>query len=397
MSKDTDFDDNLLDLEGLADDEPNEGDALDELDFAEEGLDEELNEAIDDIDEEKAPLTETPVEANNKSKIILGVAAAVLAGVFGMSAKNMFFSGSEPEPALDFSVLQNQQAPAPGIQPPAPQASPQVLLSETALPAEVTDPEPSEGQAMAEGGLPERGGEAPVTALIPEAPPAVEVQNDPALEAVSQQVDDLTSHVEDIRTFQERQLQILQDLRQTVSRLHAQVAQVSEAAPVQPEVLTAQVYDDVEGRSRLGGFNVVNWTQDGTMSIVKTPKGSIITLFAGERFRDASGRVQTVSAIDEQGRRILVGKEGYIDAKRAPVTQVRQSAPAIQPAERGPQKAAGWKVIGFNTVTAVVQDGKGDIHSVKIGDTLPGIGRVSRFGEQGQVFAGSRYVEVVGK
>src|SRR5690606_24521713 len=91
--------------------------------------------------------------------------------------------------------------------------------------------------------------------------------------------------------------------------------------------------DQRAGRTRLKGFNVVNATEDGAMSVVKVPSGSIQVFFDGERFNLRGKRVR-VSGIDEDGRLVLVGTDYFIDQTREERPKRTIAKPAPRPAER---------------------------------------------------------------
>lgn len=111
----------------------------------------------------------------------------------------------------------------------------------------------------------------------------------------------------------------------------------------------AHVVDGLkEGRSRLPGFKVFNSTEDGTMSVVKTPSGNVNVYFKGERFYIAGNKLVKVESIHDDGYLVLVTGGYYIDEtlvekKAAPKPAPKKIAKKTQEKKTGTQKSTKAK------------------------------------------------------
>lgn len=101
----------------------------------------------------------------------------------------------------------------------------------------------------------------------------------------------------------------------------------------------ADIASLARGRERLKGFKVVNVTDDGKMSVVKTPSGRTQVYFSGEKLY-LGGNIQEVTGIKAAGSLVLVGSQYFIDHQYVPAAKVIARAPA---AKRAPPQVIAAK------------------------------------------------------
>lgn len=163
------------------------------------------------------------------------------------------------------------------------------------------------------------------------------------------------------------------------------------------------------GRYRLPGLKVVEVTESGKMAVVtKTSNGRTYTMFKGERLGTPRGSM-TVTEVKDGGFLILVGDIYYIDKVAEdkpdvppvkPVAKVEKpvkrivSAPVKQK-DRAPTQSTSY------TLNAVYDSGTsfglvnsaGDFKSYRVGDELPGAGRITGLDENGNLRAGDKVIK----
>jgi hypothetical protein len=172
-----------------------------------------------------------------------------------------------------------------------------------------------------------------------------------------------------------------------------------------------------EGRFRLAGLKVVEATESGKMSVVsKTSNGRVYTLFKGEKLGTPRGSLP-VTEIKDDGFLIFVGDKYYIDrvAEEKPVAApvAATPAPARAPAPSKPSRASRSKERSSSTPTSgpskstsytlnAVYDngnafglvnGDGDFKSYKMGEEVPGVGRITGVDENGNLKAGDSVIK----
>lgn len=162
------------------------------------------------------------------------------------------------------------------------------------------------------------------------------------------------------------------------------------------------------GRYRLPGLKVVEVTESGKMAIVtKVSNGRTFTLFKGERLGTPRGSMK-VTEVKDDGFLILVGDTYYIDkvAESKPEAVPVVAAPKPEkPARRvvtakQKQVAPSVDASGY-TLNAVYDSGQsfglvnpaGDFKSYRIGDDLPGVGRITGLDDNGNLRAGSKVIK----
>lgn len=212
------------------------------------------------------------------------------------------------------------------------------------------------------------------------------------------------------------------------------IAQKVVAKPVQEEKskrYPAHVVEGLkEGRSRLPGFKVFNSTEDGTMSVVKTPSGNVNVYFKGERFYITGNKLVTVESIHDDGYLVLVSGGYYIDdtlvepkrAARKPDPKPekkkvaekkvdnshRETAKSVKPAtEReivpiedtrrlinGREVLAGWSLnaIFGGDKSYLLTSPNGDWDTYASGDTIPDAGIISGLDDDRNLIVGNHVI-----
>lgn len=188
----------------------------------------------------------------------------------------------------------------------------------------------------------------------------------------------------------------------------------------------------VDGKSRAKGFNVVEAIVDGKAAVVLSPKNNYIVLVKGENLT-VDGARTTVEMVELGGRLILLANGQYIDAVREAPKASANAAPAVARSknrdaaamaavpkqevaaepEQKPQlpipepaqlnsvvakpvrqiaiKADGWKVVAFTANGVLVLDPNGRYVRVNYGESINGLGKVSKANEEGRIYVGDSY------
>lgn len=175
------------------------------------------------------------------------------------------------------------------------------------------------------------------------------------------------------------------------------------------------------GRTRLEGFMVLTASLDGNMSIIRTPTDRVNVFFEGEVFNNA-GRNVKVTDVKDHGYLVLVGSEYFIDEEYEDrkVVKTQKATPAKKPAKK-PVKVApkpkpavtqkvdttkvesrvyraetinkrkvavGWLKSGEYSKGYLVSNPSGEWSDVKLGDTIPTLGRVTGEDFDGNLIVG---------
>lgn len=159
------------------------------------------------------------------------------------------------------------------------------------------------------------------------------------------------------------------------------------------------------GRTQVQGFQIVNQTKDGKMAVVKSPSSQIHVYFVGEKIRIADEGVKTVSAIEDQGRIMLIGDNLYVDETlAAPVVKKKEIVKKpSEPKERtsqprqarthAKQSAGGWKLNGVFPDGYLLQTPKGEWITVNTGGSIPGVGKVHGLDGNGNLSVGGTVIK----
>lgn len=185
----------------------------------------------------------------------------------------------------------------------------------------------------------------------------------------------------------------------------------AEAPKALPKPVGEPSNPNAPGRFRLPGLKIVEATESGKMAVVtKTANGRTFTLFKGERLGTPRGSM-AVTEVKDDGFLILVGEEYYIDKvseekpNAAPVEVAkvqkvekptrRQSAPKTKPAEAAPAVTTTFTLnaVYDNGTSFGVVNSEGDFKSYRIGDELPGAGRVTGLDGNGNLKAGNKVIK----
>jgi hypothetical protein len=172
-------------------------------------------------------------------------------------------------------------------------------------------------------------------------------------------------------------------------------------------------------RQKLAGFQVVNTTNDGQMSVVKAPGDHIYVYFKGEGIRINGIGAQKVTGIENNGKLILISDKWYIDdaeivapqevtkpdlkqkadekeqvvqkTKRYRVT--RQSDRQMQAVKKTTTKSAkGWKLNASFGDGYLIQSPLGEWKTVQPGETVSGLGVVEGVDNNGNLQIGGKTI-----
>lgn len=190
-----------------------------------------------------------------------------------------------------------------------------------------------------------------------------------------------------------------------------------DAAKAEQSKVASTQNPRAEGRFRLAGLKVVEATESGKMAVVsKTSNGRVYTLFQGEKLGTPRGSLP-VTEIKDDGFLIFVGDKYYIDRvveekpAAAPVgatpAQARTPAPSKPSrASRSKERSTSAPASGSSksttyTLNAVYDNGnafglvnaEGDFKSYKMGEEVPGAGRITGIDENGNLKAGDTVIK----
>lgn len=163
------------------------------------------------------------------------------------------------------------------------------------------------------------------------------------------------------------------------------------------------------GRYRLPGLKVIEATESGKMAVVtKAANGRTFTLFKGERLGTPRGSMK-VTEVKEDGFLILVGDIYYIDKvsedkpDAAPVVVKPKPEKPVRKAVASKPKAVTSPSVDTSayTLNAVYDSGRsfglvnasGDFKSYRVGDELPGVGKITGLDDNGNLNAGNKVIK----
>jgi hypothetical protein len=159
------------------------------------------------------------------------------------------------------------------------------------------------------------------------------------------------------------------------------------------------------GKQRLPGFQVVNATRDGNISIIKSPAGRTFALFKGEQFHAANGKNLEVTEILSEGRLVVAGSNWYIDETLVDAPKVaNKQVQAISQKQVKQQKEvqtlapvlkekstslSGWSLDGsFEGGGFLVKSPTGEYKTVTKGEADPVLGEIFGIDESGGLKTG---------
>lgn len=120
---------------------------------------------------------------------------------------------------------------------------------------------------------------------------------------LKKELDDAKAHPTSEAALSEYKAKVISEIRQ--NREKKELAKV--------EATKQLVEKAIEGKKRLPGFQVVNATVDGQISIIKAPSGRTFALFKGEKFKATNGSLLEVKEIVAEGKLVVAGDNWYID------------------------------------------------------------------------------------
>lgn len=385
----------------------------------EDEADEEEDEDEDEEDESPASFLST-----KNGKICLA-ASAVMIGVLGFTGYTKLMPSADPvdEPAGVIEEPVSVQAPVEVKQEPSPvEAKP---IEEAKAPV-------TETQQAVVGGASE-------ASLANNEVPAVTVAPDEQIEEVVSRVvakaleaqktelagivsDSLNSSVDSLRKAvtadqksdaqieDELRAKILKEQNEKLELAKAEQKKNEESAKLKDEQSKEKVRQDIiakakQGRVQVPGFQIINQTKDGKMSVVKSPSEQIHVYFVGEKMRIGGEGTKSVTSIVDDGRLMLVGDKFYVDETLlAPV--VRKQEPVKQRASTGERASQrntaatntsrsikGWKLNGVFPDGFLIQTPQGEWLTVNVGQSVPGLGTVKGTDSNGNLSVGSSVIK----
>lgn len=167
--------------------------------------------------------------------------------------------------------------------------------------------------------------------------------------------------------------------------------------------IAIQVPALAKGKSRVSGFQVIDATPSGEMTIIKNVStGRIFTVFKGEVLT-IGGKKMVVDSIEEKGFLVLIGGSHFIDknleAIKPPVKKdpVKSSSPRVNATAKvsiakGFTLNAVYDKDMFGVVTKT-----GEFKTYKTGDTIPelGNGRVTGIDSNGNLKVGNHIIKSI--
>lgn len=355
------------------------------------------------------PFFKTPI---GMVSIGLGVlaAAGITVGVSGM------LSSGEPEYVATFQ----EQAPV------QPMAEP----SYAGLPQASGNPSPLQAQMNDINSAPAAYTPEPMQEPV-QALPVAQLSFDPkelfdeiktqrkdlrelktSLDALSRDVRTLGKSIGDISKENESIRATLADIGEKLSQVDAAPVAVnktdSTATPGSEsadgnvaDAEAVKAHPAVAGRDRIADFSVIDVSSSGDMVIIKKDSnGRVFTVFKGE-ILNISGKRHPVTAIEDSGSIILVGKSLFIDR----VLEKPVARPAPRPAPRPVAAKPAEPVIAEGISLNAVYDQnrsfgvmvKGEYHTWSVGQSIPQLNgaKVTGLDKNGNLKVGNHIIKSV--
>ncbi|MND11582.1 hypothetical protein D3C87_351460 [compost metagenome] len=408
----------------LEDDEPTRKPRVKSSSRNEIDDEDEVEEEEDEEDEED----ESPASflSTKNGKVCLA-ASAVMIGVLGFTGytKLMPSAGPVDEPAGVIEEPVSMQVPVEVKQEPSPvEVKP---IEEAKVSAPITETQ----QAVVGGGS--------ETSLANNEVPAVTVAPDEQIEEVVSRVvtkaleaqktelagivsDSLSSSVDSLRKAvtadQKSDAQVEDELRAKILKEQSEKLELAkaeqkkneESARLKDEQSKEKARQDIIAKAKLGraqvpGFQIINQTKDGKMSVVKSPSEQIHVYFVGEKMRIGGEGTKSVTSIVDDGRLMLIGDKFYVDETLlAPVA--RKQEPVKQKASTGERASQrnttatntsrnikGWKLNGVFPDGFLIQTPQGEWLTVNVGQSVPGLGTVKGTDSSGNLSVGGSVIK----
>lgn len=146
---------------------------------------------------------------------------------------------------------------------------------------------------------------------------------------------------------------------------------------VQESKLASAITKPASNLKQAKGFNVINTTGEGNMSILMTPTKRIIVVFVGERVR-INGKTETVTDILDGGNQVVFSNKYFVNQERVE----KKKAVKVKSKKAKPKKKARIvKRKAFYEVKLamlvdnnefVIETANGDFRKVKVNEKIPG-------------------------
>ncbi|MFK4132032.1 hypothetical protein ACI2KR_07015 [Pseudomonas luteola] len=175
----------------------------------------------------------------------------------------------------------------------------------------------------------------------------------------------------------------------------------AEAEKSKAERESLAIAEAIKGKQRVPGFQVVNATKDGSISIIKSPNGRVFALFKGESFHAANGAVLQVKEIISEGKLVVAGDNWFIDETLEPYKpaprKTQRAAQQVQNSEsnvssktvsQAPAKQASLSGYSLNASFEggyLIKTPTGDYVTVSRGASIEGLGTVYGIDDSGNL------------
>jgi hypothetical protein len=219
---------------------------------------------------------------------------------------------------------------------------------------------------------------------------------------LSERLSAVDTQLNEIVEARKREAEQARKAEEEAKRAEAQAASddADEAAASKVTSAPEQLYHHLIGRRRLEAFNVINASDDGKFSIVRTPSNRVNVYFKGETFM-VPGRTMTVTHVLAGGELVLAtddrGEKWFIDSFREPRAEDERdsSVRATDGAAAKPGPAEGWSLNAVFESGYLVKGPHEQFVSVKKGDSIEGLGQVIGLDPNGNLKVGEHTIQAV--
>lgn len=426
-------------------------DEIDNSDYVTDEVDDEavLNTSSSDEQEESATPDEDVKPAQNPMPLIAG-AAVVFAGALGGGYYLMNQGeSSAPMPMQSTQVANNPQTGNPQVPKLGDPAAMEAAIADTNKPVKAPTSKTSVDETMKaieelkdkvialekhNAALEERiaaqkaqhdKAHRQFAQQLKDAQ-ATNKQQDSAVTALSERVSALEEQLQSAITEAEREAEIAQ--RASEQGINLKAVEASDRWTLERKVdMTEHEHDSVASvtgdRWRMKGYQIVSWNDAGDKVLMRTSTGKTFTFKVGEHINSPVYGVHKVTAIEEGGKRMLVGDKyvvdttyvklpgatlyGAIPAERAAMKAAGYDSPesyitSKAKAEKAPEKPVikeeivkGFVAVGIGPNGVIVRTEQSDqpFILVKHGTDIKGFGVVTRVEKDGTIKSGNKVIE----
>jgi hypothetical protein len=210
---------------------------------------------------------------------------------------------------------------------------------------------------------------------------------------LKKELDEAKAHPTSEAALSEYKAKVIGEIRQNREKKELAKAEASKQL----------VEKAIEGKKRLPGFQVVNATVDGQISIIKAPSGRTFALFKGEKFKAANGSLLEVKEIVAEGKLVVAGDSWFIDdvVEKVQKVDIPKSAPAGSAVVQKPASSkkressapvekttsiSGWSFhASFEGGGYLVKTPSGEYKTIKRGENESGLGVIYGVDDNGNL------------